>query len=147
MVSLGLRTSFLVKILTDFKTFYDKKMRLGSNLNLVFLLTLFLTSVACEKKGTAVTFENICQEDNQRKVEIKGFLYFSPTNYGVVNGSEFLQSHLLVEQKNGTGGFIEVLFKDEKKFMTNGEVKVIGKILKDDKSCVLEVEKIESNNN
>ena len=143
MVSLGLKTSFLFKMLTDFGIFYDKKMQLCSNLNLVFFLTLFSISAACEKKGTAVTFENICQEDNQKKVEIKGFLYFSPTNLGIEKEKKFL----LVEQKNGTGSFIEVQFNDEKKIMKNGEVKVIGKILKDGKSCLLEVEKIESNQN
>lgn len=146
MVSLGLKPSFLVKILTDFKNFYDKKMQLGYNLYLVLLLTLFLISAACEKKGTAVTFENICQEENQKKVEIKGFLHLSPTTFGIVNGKEFVQPHLLVEQKNGTGGFIEILFENGKVAKTNGEVKITGKVLKDEKSCVLEAEKIESSN-
>lgn len=115
-----------------------------------FSLTIFLflvigaVSVCCEKRGTAVTFANICHEENQKRVELKGFLNFSPNNFITINYRDFYYQNLLMENENGTGGFIEILFEDQKIFQTNGEVKVIGKVLKDNFSCVLEVEKVET---
>lgn len=114
------------------------------HLKLFLFLAIGLILVGCEKRGTVVTFANVCHEENQQRVELKGFLNFSPNNFMTMTYRDFYYQHLLVEKENGTGGFIEVLFENEKISKTSGEVKVIGKVLKDANSCVLEVEEIET---
>lgn len=131
-------------MLTDFGKIYDKKMRERFNLKLFNFFVICIFLAGCEKRGTVVTFANVCHEENQQRVELKGFLNHSPNNFMTMTYRDFYYQHLLVENENGTGGFIEVLFTDEKVSRTNGEVKVIGKILKDEFSCVLEVEKVEA---
>ncbi|HRH46329.1 MAG TPA: hypothetical protein PKY82_32085 [Pyrinomonadaceae bacterium] len=144
MISLGLTAFFLVRMLTDFKQFYDKKMRANSNLHLVVFFAIGSMLVSCEKKGMVVTFENICREENQKRVELKGFLNFSQKSFMTMPYHDFYQQQLLVENKNGTGGFIEVLFEDGKVSKPNGAVKIIGKVIKVENSCVLQVEKVET---
>jgi hypothetical protein len=144
MVSLRLGESFLSKMLTDFRRNYDKKMQVKFKLNLVFLLTIFLMLIGCEKKRSAVTFENICREENQAKVELKGFLHFSTANLMTVAENKVSPKHLLVEHQNGTGGFIKVIFESKEISQSEGAVKVIGKVLKEGDSCVLQIEKVEN---
>lgn len=105
---------------------------------------IFLTSSAvalcCQSRETLVTIANVCREKDQTDVRIKGFLLQTKTSSGLR-----ADSSLLVENNNGTGGFITILFDgagDAKE--TGGEVKIVGKVLKDENSCVLKVEKIES---
>ncbi|MEK7725342.1 MAG: hypothetical protein AAB336_13400 [Acidobacteriota bacterium] len=112
-------------------------------LHLLLFLAICSFGGSCEKRGIAVSFANVCEQENQQRVELKGFLDFSPNNFMTIAYRDFYYQHLLVENENRTGGFIEVLFENGKISRINSEVNVIGKVLKDENSCVLEVEKIE----
>lgn len=91
----------------------------------------------CAKKNAkSADFSGICKIENQETVEIQGFLH--------LQGDSKSNQFLLVENKNGTGGFIKVLFEKNAVAETLGEVKIVGKVLKGENSCVLKIEKIET---
>ena len=105
----------------------------------ILFIAIFLIVNGCGKKGEIVTFESVCQTENQSEVQIKGFI--RPTNY---TPDLTTNSALLVEHKNGTGGFIKLMFAKDVNEKEIGEVKIIGKVLKENNLCVLKVEKIET---
>lgn len=95
--------------------------------------------INCGKNENAVTFNDICQENDQADVQLSGFLVYPQSTPNFTN-----QSFLLVENKNGTGGFIKLQLAETPISNSPKEVKILGKVLKDEKGCVLNVEKIET---
>ena len=104
-------------MLTDFRKFYDKKMCRRNILQLSFLLIL-ATVASYGRKETAVNFANVCDAENQSEVQINGFLHPQITTN--LNSN----SLLLVENKNGTGGFIKVEFENAEMNQLKSEVKI-----------------------
>ena len=104
----------------------------------VLFVGIFLIPNGCGRKIDVVTFENVCQNENQSVIQINGFLHTSKNTPDLTSNSA-----LLVENKNGTGGFIKLMDANELTGKEVGEVKIIGKVLKENNLCVLKVEKIE----
>ncbi|HMS40025.1 MAG TPA: hypothetical protein PKE69_07365 [Pyrinomonadaceae bacterium] len=102
----------------------------------IFLLAMIAASAACAKKERGATFADVCQSENQTPISIRGFLKV-PTNAAA-------QNFLLVENENGTGGFIQIETPDQKDFSNNVPVKLTGEVLKTQNSCVLKLTKIET---
>ena len=96
-------------------------------------------AAACAKTEKSVTFADVCTRENQTQVSIRGFLK-SPTNASSLASQNFL----LVENENGTGGFIQIEMPDKEIFSNNSPVKIIGEVLKTESSCVLKLTKIET---
>ncbi len=138
MVSLGLTLPIQFKMLTDFENFYEK-MKVKFWLKVILWGVSILAMSNCRGKTQAVTFADVCQENNQTKVHLRGFLHSSQATPNLTSNSA-----LLVENKNGTGGFINLLFETPEMGETNSEVEIIGTVLKDKNLCVLKVEKIET---
>nr|HQU84229.1 hypothetical protein [Pyrinomonadaceae bacterium] len=86
------------------------------------------------KKETAADFDNICQNEDQAQITIKGFLR-KPNS----DSNELL----LFENANGTGGFIQIQPNDAGIFSNALPLTISGEILKKDNSCVLQIKKIE----
>lgn len=131
MVSLGFRHSIFFKMLIDFKRFFDSKMHKRN----IFILFICLRLASCGQRESATGFAEVCREKNNTSVQIRGFLTTTPNLTSNQN--------LLVENKNGTGGFIKLLLDQREQINPTGEVKITGKVLKDENGCVLKVEKIE----
>lgn len=113
-------------------------MKADFKLNILFT-AVFLILNGCGKKGEVVTFESVCQTENQSEVQINGFIRQTKNTPDLTPNSA-----LLVEHKNGTGGFIKLMFANDFREKEIGEVKITGKILKENNLCVLKVEKIEA---
>jgi len=138
MVSLGLSPLTQFKMLTDFGKFYEK-MRVKFWLKVILWGATILAMSNCGESRQAVTFADICHENDQTKVHLRGFLHSSQATPNLTSNSA-----LLVENENGTGGFINILFETPEMRRINSEVKIIGTVLKDNNLCVLKVEKIET---
>jgi hypothetical protein len=68
-----------------------------------FLWAVFTAlTISCSRKEEATTFADLCRNENQTEVSIKGFLKTPSTA-----SNRHSQGFLLVENENGTG----VLFK------------------------------------
>jgi hypothetical protein len=104
-----------------------------------FLIAIIFLS-ACGKDKKKVTFENVCQAENHSIVEIKGFLHLPNSTTPDLTSNQLL----LVENSNGTGGFIGVLANGTNLLKAEKSVKITGEILKEKNSCVLKIEKIET---
>ena len=103
------------------------------------LLTVFAGFAnSCRRMENSATFTDICRNENQTKVSIRGFLKATDENSGM--NSEHL---LLVENENGTGGFIHIEMPNERIINNNLPVKISGEVSKTENQCVLKMSKIE----
>lgn len=98
-----------------------------------------MNAINCSQKESVVSITDVCQEKDQAVVQLKGFLVYPQTTPDLTS-----QPFLLVENKNGTGGFIKLNIAGTSISNESDEVKIIGKVSKDEKGCVLKVEKIET---
>lgn len=109
----------------------------------IFLFTASAFLSTCQKSGKSVNFANVCQAENHSIVEIKGFLYL-PKATSPATPDLTPHQLLLVENKNGTGGFIEIANNESDIFPSKDGVKITGEILKEKNMCVLKINKIET---
>jgi adenylate cyclase class IV len=110
-----------------------------------FLLFFFALAVFpnCAKKNAkSADFGSVCKMENHEIVEMIGFLHLQ-SNSKTASANIASNQILFVENKNGTGGFIELEFEGEQPENILGEIRISGKVLKDSNSCILKVEKIE----
>ncbi len=119
-------------------------MRIRNSLFILIFPVGLIFFAGCGKRENPVTFETVCREKNEKEVELSGFLLKTSANGFTETNFETSQSFLLVEHKNGTGGFIKVVVNKEEIPKTTETVKIVGKVLKNEDLCVLQVEKIET---
>lgn len=103
-----------------------------------FLAALVAPTASCFKRQ-AIAISGVCLEDNDTIVRISGFLHQADNSSGAGSRSAFL-----VENKNGTGGFIEVQFDREIAVTSDREVVIKGKVLKAENSCLLKADIVEN---
>ena len=104
--------------------------------NYIFLLLISALLSACGKSGKSVTFANVCQEENHSVVQIQGFFHLSGAN----DSNQFL----LVENADETGSFIQIEHTNSTFISSTNGVKITGEVLKEENSCVLKIQKIET---
>ena len=124
----------------------------------------------CREGAKAVSFADVCREENHALVALEGYIRLPALMEERVTekGSRQL---LLVEKENGTGGFLPVMALDSKTkepnriaelpltytykdlriytedgttVSSNERLRVTGEVVKDLNSCVLKVQRIET---
>jgi hypothetical protein len=106
----------------------------------IFLLAIFSAfTCSCSRSKETTTFAEICRNEDQTEISIRGFLKTPSTASGLSS-----QGFLLVENENGTGGFIQIETTNEENFSNTTPVKITGEIVKTENSCVLKLTKIET---
>ncbi len=115
-----------------------------------FLLIFFALAIfsnCAEKTGKIAGFSDVCRMEDHEIVEMEGFLHLQKSSDST---SAFLSSNqfLLVENQNGSGGFIEILMFDtnrkDQQFSNENRVKITGEVIKEEKSFHLKIVKIEA---
>lgn len=135
------------------------------------LLSVAVASFSgCREGAKAVSFADVCREEDHTVVSLEGYMRLPVLmdEAGTVKGTRKL---LLVEEENGTGGFLYVLAKDSRTVEPNRiaelplsytykdfriytedgrtvssseRLRVTGEVFKELNSCVLKIQRIET---
>lgn len=144
-----------------------KKKRLQHSI----LLSVAVASLCgCREGAKAVSFADVCREENHALVALEGYMRL-PVLMEERVLEQGTRQLLLVEKENGTGGFLPIMaqdsktkepnriaelplsytYKDLRIYTEDGStvsaserLRVTGEVVKDLNSCVLKVQRIET---